>query len=264
MAARGQRKGQGPLVQWDGHVRKSGIEVTRQAPGRSSFGLFLTGLLAATTLAACGGGAESESDRTAQTVIQPDAQAAAEEIVLKIGDFPDGWRATPADQEDEAGQDEFNDCIGADFSEFTINGEAESDDFASGEATQASSQATLVASEEEASDAYDKFAAVMDERERMGECLDELLRRQQDDVEFGEVELGQLSFKGPDVEQAGAWQATVTGEAEGVSVDVYMDFVALQEGRAISIIFFLDVFSPFDSELRSELVEAVADRMNAV
>jgi hypothetical protein len=84
--------------------------------------------------------------------IQPQAQQRAESIVLELSDFPNGWRASPAeDTQDRA--DEFRECLGADYSGSTINGEAESQNFAMGENAQAQSDSTVFESEQDAVDA---------------------------------------------------------------------------------------------------------------
>jgi hypothetical protein len=70
---------------------------------------------------ACGGngGSGGDGDDTAsERAIEPEAQERAESIGLKLADFPNGWRAS-APEEDESGQEEFNKCIGVDYSELT-------------------------------------------------------------------------------------------------------------------------------------------------
>ncbi len=66
--------------------------------------------------------------------IEPEAQQRAESIVLTLSDFPDGWQAEADTAEDDADQEAFNECVGADYSGLTIIGEAHSDDFLMGEA----------------------------------------------------------------------------------------------------------------------------------
>jgi hypothetical protein len=218
---------------------------------------------------ACGGGdddggGEGEAERS----IAADAQEHAEAAVLQLSDFPDGWRATAAEEEDEAGDDEFRECIGADYSAFTITGEASSDDFSMGESAEASSQSAVFDSEDAAAEAFEAFSAGM-ESESMNECMQKFIEEGAEtdvEVEIGDVELGELSFTPPaESDDAHAWQLAIpfeitSGAGAGLSPTVYLDMVALRERNTIALVQAIDVLTPFDSELRDQLVAAVADR----
>jgi hypothetical protein len=218
--------------------------------------------------AACGGGDEGDATK-AERAIQPEAQNRAESIVLKLSDFPDGWRASSPEDEDEREAESFRKCLGADYSGFTLIGDADSSDFAMGETAEASSEAQVFESEKEAVDALEAFSDGM-QSEGIDECMSELLTGEVDpDFEVGDVAAGELSFTPPaGVEDARAWQIAIPiegksgGESEGVSVTGYIDLIFLREGDAIGSVQTVDVLSPFDPQIRDELVDAVAGRMN--
>lgn len=219
---------------------------------------------------ACGGEGDSDdASSLAPRAIEPEAQERAESLVLTLSDFPDGWRAG-ASEEDEADDEAFNDCVGADFSAFTIVGEAESDDFAMGEATEASSLAQVFETEEAAAAAVAEFAQAWSS-DAANSCLSDFLvgEFEDDEFEITGVELGELSFTPPPgLDDASAWQVAVTFEgkagtqADGVSATGYVDRVLLRKGDATADIRTGDVLTPFDPVLRDELVAAVAERLS--
>jgi hypothetical protein len=218
--------------------------------------------------AACGGGDDGDATK-AERAIKPEAQNRAESIVLKLSDFPDGWRASSPEDGDEQDEESFRKCLGVDYSEFTITGDAESSDFAMGETAEASSEAQIFAREGEAAVALEAFSEGM-RSEAINECMQELLAGEVGtEFEVGDVAAGELSFTPPaGVEEARAWQIAIPiegksgGESEGVSVTGYIELVFLREGDAIGSVQTVEVLSPFDSEIRDELVDAVAGRMN--
>ena len=76
----------------------------------------------------------------------------AEAMVLQLSDFPTGWRGSAPEEADREG---FRTCVGTDLSGFTKIGEAESQDFATGDSTSASSEAIVYTDEEQAE--WDEF-----------------------------------------------------------------------------------------------------------
>jgi hypothetical protein len=81
----------------------------------------LVGVVFAAT-GACG--ENGNGDETASgRAVEPEAQERAESILLKLADFPTGWRAS-APEADESGRDKFNQRIGVDYSQLTRIGEA--------------------------------------------------------------------------------------------------------------------------------------------
>jgi hypothetical protein len=220
---------------------------------------------------ACGGDGNGGSDGGSQSkrAIEPDAQEHAESILLTLTDFPDGWRADAPREEDEEGQEAFNECVGADYSAFTVTGDADSDHFAMGETAEASSEALVYESEQMAAEALEQWAQAI-EGEEADTCMSEWLGEFEDeDFEVTGAEVGELSFTPPSgVDDARAWQVEMTiegkagSQSEDVSVSAYIDLVQLRNGETTAQVTTGDVFSPFDSALRDELVAAVAGRMS--
>lgn len=221
-------------------------------------------------LSACGGDGNGDTGGGSgfQRAIEPQAQERTESMLLTLSDFPDGWRAGAPDEEDEESEAAFRECAGVDYSAFTIIGEAQSDDFTMGETTEASSEAEVFESAEMAAASVDEFTRgfAADEADA---CMSEYLGEFEDDeVEITETEVGELSFTPPSgVDDASAWQVVVTvegkpgTEAAGVSVPVYVDFVLVRTGAETAAVSTVDILTPFDSELRDELVAAVVGRM---
>ena len=218
---------------------------------------------------ACGGNGGGGGDDTASaSAIEPEAQKRAESIVLKLADFPNGWRAS-VPEEDNSGQDKFNKCIGADYSGLTKIGDAESKDFATGESTEASSDATIFKSDQQAEDGMSELAAGMS-GSATEDCFQALVEeglKGEKGYKLGEIDVGELSFTPPDVEEAEAWQIVVpveatSGAGEGFSVDAYLELVALREGDTVATVTTNDVLTEFPAELRNQLVQTVAGRMS--
>ena len=222
-------------------------------------------------LSACGGdGNEANSGgNQLKRAIEPAAQERAESMLLTLSDFPDGWREDEPADNDEESDEAFRECVGADFSAFTVIGDAESDDFAMGETATASSGAEVFESEQMAAEAVAEFA------ERLGSevadtCMSEMFGAFQDEaVEITGAEIGELSFTPPPgVDDANAWQVEVTiegkagSQAEGISVPVYVDLVQLRNGDATAEVTTSDIATPFDPELRDQLVAAVAGHIS--
>jgi hypothetical protein len=220
---------------------------------------------------ACGG--NGNGDETASgRAIEPEAQQRAESINLTLADFPDGWRASAPEQGD-SGREELNRCLGVDYSELTIIGEDESQDFATGDSTEASSDVTVFKDEQQAEDAMRQFS------EGMGgsgaeDCFQNLVEEavkeggsETDRFKLGEVDVGELSFTPPDVEEGKAWQVVVPveiteGAGKGFEPNVYVEAVVLREGDAITFLATEDVLTEFDRELRDELAQTLASRMS--
>jgi hypothetical protein len=222
-------------------------------------------------LSACGGDGNDNDGGGSQLkrAIEPAGQERAESMLLTLSDFPDGWRANERAEEDEEADNAFRECVGADFSAFTVIGDAQSDGFATGETATASSEAQVFESEQMAAEAVADFAGALD-GEEADACMTNWLGKFEDeDVEITRAEVGELSFTPPPgVDDATAWQVDVTiegkagSQAEGLSVSAYVDIVQLRNGDATAEVTTSDIATPFDPELRDELVAAVAGHMS--
>ena len=219
--------------------------------------------------AGCGGHGEGEAGGPSEAVraIQPEAQERAEALVLTLTDFPDGWRAGPADESDDNSEEGFRRCVGTDFSGLTLIAETDSDSFAIGDTAEAGSSATVFESAQMATDALEAQAASL-ESDEADACMSEYIGNPElEDVTFGEIEVSPLSFTPPsDVDDARAWQVVIpievtSDESEDVTVTAYLDVVALREGDTIATVQTFDLLTPLDQQLRDDLVAAVAGRM---
>ena len=221
---------------------------------------------------ACGGDDDggNEGGSGATRAVQPEAQERAESLNLTLSDFPDGWRMSEGDVEaKEENREEFRACTGQDFSSFTIIGESDSGNFAMGETAEVSSEADIFESQQMATEALAAAAAGY-EGEEAGTCMTEgILDSSDDDFEFGDIEIDPVSFTPPSgIDEARAWQVVIPiegasgTESEGVAATAYVDLVALREGDTVVLVQAFDVLSPFDPELRNQLVETIADRIS--
>jgi hypothetical protein len=218
--------------------------------------------------AACGGGGHG-TPRAAKRAIEPDAQRRAESINLKLSDFPSGWRASTRSPDDPGGSEKFRECMGMNVSDTTLIGDADSKEFAKEGGTIASSEARILKSAAQAQQGLDRISKSLADSARAEECLRGVFKKTPADYKVGEIDVGELSFHRPaDVDEAKAWEMLVhleatSGVMKGQSVPVYLDLTYLRKGDAVTNVQTLDTFSPFDSELRDNLVQAVARRMSA-
>lgn len=222
---------------------------------------------------ACGG---NGSDETASArAIEPEAQQRAESINLTLADFPAGWRASAPESDDDTGREVFNECIGVDYSGLTRIGDAESQDFfAQGGSTQASSAVVILDDEQQAEDAMSKYSEGFGgsaAEDCFQDVIERAVRAEGDNEGFkgfklGEVDIGELSFTPPDVDEAQAWQIVIplestSGAGEGLEPNFYLELVLLREGDATARLLTQDVLTEFDRDLREKLIQTLADRM---
>lgn len=228
-------------------------------------------LVLLTGVSACssGDGDEEENGTGTTLKIEPAAQERADAALLQLSDFPDGWRGSAADPDDDRGED-FRKCIGVDYSGLTRTGEADSQAFAKDQA-QASSSSTVFADADQAESWMAKLTEAMN-GSAAEDCFQELIEkavRGESGFKLGEVDLGQLSFTPPaGVDEAFAWQVKVpveitSGAVKGMTPDIYTEVVYLRSGDMAATVQTEDVLSAFDPELRADLVAAVAGRMTA-
>ncbi|HEV8602779.1 MAG TPA: hypothetical protein VGQ68_05200 [Gaiellaceae bacterium] len=221
---------------------------------------------------ACGGDGNGAAEGTrAKRAIQTEAQKRAESMVLELSDFPDGWRASPSENEETEDMDRFRKCLGSDYSALTIIGEADSKDFANEDTTEASSDATVFASEGQAEEAIKEVSDGM-QGDAAEDCFRDLIapavKKESPELEVGDVDIGELRLTAPrDITETRAWQIAVSlevksGEARGSSATVYLDLMTLREGDSLATVKTQDVVTPFNSESRNKLLQALAGRMS--
>lgn len=221
--------------------------------------------------AACGGNGTGD-DSASGRAIEPEAQERAESIGLKLTDFPDGWRASAPEADGEKAQARFRECIGVDFSELTIVGEAESPDFAK-DSAEAGSEVTIFEDDQQAEDGIKEYSDGIGgtaAEDCFRDLVEDAVREEGNDAEIklGEIEIGELSFTPPEnVDEGKAWQVEIpvvitSGVGQGFEPSVYTELVTLREGATVANLTTEDVLTEFDRALRDELVQALADRMS--
>lgn len=213
---------------------------------------------------ACGGGG-SESGGAAKREIAADAQAKAKAINLRLSDFPDGWRASTP-EEDTSGEKKFRKCIGADYSDVTLIADASSKDFAQGESAEASSQAQITKTPDEAADGMRKQKKALG-GPRTKDCLRDAIGNTPG-AKVGDIDVGELKATPPaNVDEDQAWEIVVpveltSGATKGLSASVYIDVVFLRKDNIVGTVSTVDVLSPLEDALRAHLVRTVASRMS--
>lgn len=235
---------------------------------------FLMALLScALLLAACGDDSDSSADgtttsTTAATTTEPDAgedQAIAEAGLLELSDFPAGWEEQPADEEDiddTESKQRIADCIGVEYDRiYGDDDEAESPTFTSPEGAEVSNSAGVEASEDEAVFVFETLSS----DDAIG-CISEEFQSfiaetaATEGVEIGEASLNRVSP--PDVGDASAaYRVTLPVEAQGQSVDVFVDIVVARVGRGGVTVQALNLFEPFDSGQLAKYTEIAVERL---
>lgn len=184
-----------------------------------------------------------------------DAEKLATSMLLRLTDFPTGWRAQPSeDEEGCAGVEELTERYGA-------LAKVDSDDFVHGEAAQVGSGSALFNDAETGREALNYLEGAI-QSDEFEECLNDYLGEQADEnVTFGDVQVGQVSF--PSLgDRSSAWEVAIPVESQGFSLTAYVDAVYILDSNALSAVVFSDVGSPPDERLREDLSTLVAQRMN--
>ena len=186
---------------------------------RAAIAVIMSGVLLGGATA-CGGGGNSGGANTGggntdpfavKHEKDPVAQQRAKATLLKLSDFPDGWRAfAVSPSQDKSGQRNLRNCLGVDYSDLTVIGDAPSREFAMGEDASADSETQIFASEAQASDALRRFSDGM-AGSKIKDCFKRLLEKSvPSDQRLGEIGVGELSFTSPGgLDAAKAWQIVV-------------------------------------------------------
>ena len=223
----------------------------------------------------CGGedakGADRKDERSsASAAPTPNATdaAIAQASLLTLSDFPAGWEAKAPDQDDddEDAQRRLADCVGVPFEDLDQRGhrsKAESKDFVSEDDDEISNSVAVITEQTRTTRA---FAIVSSAKYR--ECALEELKSAMKDAfddegyEITDISLNELSFDDFG-DETSAFRVTATVEAEGMEIDVIVDYVFVRVGRAVTTITAQATFSPFDSAELSEYVQIAAERLAA-
>lgn len=234
--------------------------------------------LACMVLAGCGGsssgtsnghGSESGSRTAAQ--LKAD-RALARQALLELSDFPQGWQATP--HEDDEGPDfgkQLADCLNVpeDLLGGGDDNSVDSPDFQSPHNQEVSNTVSLAPSADQARRVFD-ILQQPNATKCFGEAIDKVLQYSMShdsdapkNVELGKVTLGQLNLP-QFADESIAFRTRVPLTASGVNADVYLDLVFMRHDRATTIATFLDVFSPFPLDETKHYAKIAARRLTSL
>lgn len=206
-------------------------------------------VLVALFAAGCGG---SSASSAAKTAINAQDQQHATASLLRLGDFPTGWRA----ESSTSSSGNAEDCLKQNFSDLTVTGNAESKDFVHGDATFAASIAAVFKTPAQADTAFKVFAS-----KDLAQCFTAYMKKQSDsNVKVADASWGQLKFPHY-ADRSAAYQIAIALQTGGLTPTAYVDLIPLERARTVAVLVFVDVFSPFDEQQKEHLAGVVAGRM---
>jgi hypothetical protein len=243
-------------------------------------------LLTVVTLATAGCAGEGAGDNTSRAddaVTQQDAgdqrseaerqedEAIAETALLTLDDFPAGWEAVPAedDEDDDELQADLAQCLGVDEAELdTDNPTATSPTFTSSNDEKVAVDVSLTRSLGDASRRFEILQG-----DAAPGCYAEAIKSQiarnlvvSDDAPEN-VNVGELTFNRISFESLGdgsmAFRTTIPVAVEALDIELYIDFVLVRVGRAGIQTTFQSQVSPFDTDEAARLTQIVVDRVSA-
>jgi hypothetical protein len=210
-------------------------------------------------------GREVERDDSTTEEERASDQQTAQDAVLTLEDLPPGWEASTDEEQDDNADDleaGLAACLSVDRTFFeSDNPQAESPTFVSAQGEQVQSEVTLTDSVSNATEVLDVLA-----RDETPACyasaVESLLEEAPlDDVDIRDVTFDRLSFAtvGDDV---AAFRSTIALSAQGIDVDLFVDFVAVRVGRAGITMTFQSQGAPFPVDEAERLTRVVVDRVS--
>jgi len=247
-------------------------------------------LIAALLVGACGGSSKSSSSTSSSsgssTSSSPSSRTAeelaadqqtAQSIVLKIDDFPSGWKhkARPQSTDDtpeaKAAAQKLAECLGidpalVDDSSDPNKAKARSDKFTNGE-LQVESTATVQASVEhknEVLEAFRKPEAIGCFEDFINTAFTSALSASDSSQLPAGTEIGGITVTAGDLTgihgDAIDFRATIPFSVQGQSIKLVSDFVFVLKGRTTFDFSFDNANEPFPADLAVQLANASIDR----
>ncbi len=179
-----------------------------------------------------------------------DASELAKSMLLRLSDFPAGWRAGGTRDE---GCSELS-------GRFDLLACEHSQDFGQGAITTVWSGVALLADEVRAGRALDFLEGAWVHDPALREGVAEGVREAGGVVGVGDVTVGQVSFPAMG-DRSSAWEIVYPVTAGDGSATGYLDIVFVLQDNAVALLTFGDVFDPFDPAERDRLTAVVVDRM---
>jgi len=226
-------------------------------------------MLAAAALAGCGDDDGGDSDATESTEVEATdddggADVDAEDIVLTEDDVPDGFEVNEDAADSNRLDDAIEDCADEDLLDALDEGtasEAEGLDLVSEEdQVGVSSRATVLDDEELATEF---FGLVTDGC--IGEALSDGFNEDLSEDDFDEFGVTRENAQDlPDIgAEIGGFTFLLEGESDSQSLAVFSEYVVVQQGNAVAFFLFSGIDAPFPSDDEEDLIELVAERMEA-
>jgi hypothetical protein len=207
--------------------------------------------------------ASTTEAETAPATETSEDQRIADEAQLTLEDFPTGWQ----ENDENAQEPEQSPCDAVKEARGSTTARGASPDFSEGNNTEAGSFAYIYADEPDAAQAFDALAS--DEtRECLGQSIADELADQAAErgVTGSDLEVGDASTSRVSIDPLGddreAIRVQVPISSEGVDADYYIDAAYIRVGRGIALLTTIDLLSPFDEELRADLLSKVVRRLS--
>ena len=175
-------------------------------------------------------------------------QARARAMLLRQSDLP-GFQRQPS-----SGADPHLSCPGLDESDLTVTGDAEAPTW-SASVIFVTSSSTVYATRADAATSWRRGTSPAGTR-----CLREELGREFGRQGVGVVSLRRIAFPAL-AQRSAAYRLTLTGQAQGQTVNAYVDFIVLGQGRAIAGLVVGSAVVKPDRPAEVRLARTVAARM---
>jgi hypothetical protein len=220
-------------------------------------------------LASCGGGGSSgkSTGTTAGSSTSQAAQAKAQAALFQMSDLPPGWTSTPHQTDTSSKDDErkLRACVGLPPKTSTSN-DLNSPDFKMGDQLEADSSASVVGSEQEATQEINALAGP-----KAVSCLrDSLVRTIQAQTAKGSsgATVGDVTLNPLNTAQYGdrsvAFQAAVPVTVQNQTVTVTLDLVLIRIAQVGITDTFIGTGQPFDTQLEQQLLTKSTQRASSV
>ena len=215
-------------------------------------------------LAACGdGGGKGGTDSESATTGPRDDATVAKEANLRLTDFPTEWRSSPVDPATTAAATAGNRtlalCMGRPAPEDIRTAEADSDDFSAQDTRRVSSSVQLVRTEEIAKD---DFAVLTGDKSlschKTG--IDAEFARQLPASAAPQTTIERLQLPTFGDETVAFRVSATTINNNNQQVRTYIDLVFVRRGRAELSGSFLNVGTPFPTDLERTLLQRMVGR----
>ncbi|WP_235737740.1 hypothetical protein [Nocardioides alcanivorans] len=178
------------------------------------------------------------SSPTLRADVEPnfEDQKIAETALLQLSDFPAGWEAQPAkdeDDDDDEGKKEIATCVGVPYDQLydDSNATANSPDFTSPDDVEISNTVGVAGDETWLAEAFE-VTSRPEYRNCMAKSMQKVMEdgAEDEDLELGEVTVNELSFEQHGDESV-AFRVTMPIESSGFSFEYVGDFVIVRIGR---------------------------------